>query len=196
MPRIPPLSRKKDDYYNSLCDHENKELIPEGKTALKWAWHLALLKAKKHESVFGIIISGLKNILEMWVVVIPTVMAFGTIALIIAEYTPLFFWMGIPLVPVLDLLKIPNSDILSQAVVISFADMFLPTILTNGLESEFARFVAGTLSICQVIFMSEVGGLLLGSRIPVTFKDLVYVFILRTMISLPIIALVGHIIFS
>ncbi|HLQ75129.1 MAG TPA: hypothetical protein VK107_03705 [Alloiococcus sp.] len=74
--------------------------------------------------------------------------------------------------------------------------MFLPAILGSGIESEMTRFVIGTLSVTQLIYMSEVGALLLGSKLPINMKDLIIIFILRTAITLPIIALMAHLIYS
>ena len=56
--------------------------------------------------------------------------------------------------------------------------MFLPAILAGGIESEMTRFIIASVSVTQLIYMSEVGGLLLGSKIPVNFKDLVIIFLL------------------
>ena len=63
------------------------------------------------------------------------------------------------------------------------------------ITSELTLFVVATVSVTQLIFMSEVGGLLLGSKIPVNFLDLVVIFLLRTLISLPIVAGVAHLLF-
>ncbi|MDW2150082.1 YjiH family protein, partial [Vibrio sp. 378] len=41
----------------------------------------------------------------------------------------------------------------------------------------------------------EVGALLLGSKIPVNIVELFVIFILRTLITLPVIAGVAHLIF-
>jgi nucleoside recognition membrane protein YjiH len=43
--------------------------------------------------------------------------------------------------------------------------------------------------------MSEMGGLLLGSKLPVSIKDLILIFLLRTIITLPIVVVIAHIIF-
>lgn len=45
--------------------------------------------------------------------------------------------------------------------------MFLPAILGSGIESEMTRFVIGTLSVTQLIYMSEVGALLLEYKLPI-----------------------------
>ena len=57
------------------------------------------------------------------------------------------------------------------------------------------RFIVAALSVTQLIYMSEVGGLLLGSKIPVKMLDLILIFILRTLITLPIIVGVAHLLF-
>lgn len=75
---------------------------------------------------------------------------------------------------------------------IGFADMFLPSILIADAHSEITRFVIGALSISQLIYLSEVGGVILGSKIPVSLGKLFMIFLIRTAITLPIIALMAH----
>ena len=89
----------------------------------------------------------------------------------------------------------PEAAEAAQTMVVGFADMFLPSILGAGIESDVTRFVIAVVSVSQLIYMSEVGGLILGTKIPLKFLDLVVLFILRTLISLPIAALVGHLLF-
>ena len=48
-------------------------------------------------------------------------------------------------------------------MVVGFADMFLPAVIGSGIESEMTRFVIAGVSVTQLIYMSELGGLLLGS---------------------------------
>lgn len=194
MPRIPPLSRMPEEYYVENADKQ-KEVIPEGYTPFSWGLAQATERAGKNKGVKQFFVDGGRNVLDMWMGVAPVVMAMGTLALIIATYTPVFQWLGIPFIPILELLNIPEAKLASETILIGFADMFLPSVLANGIESELTRFVVSCLSVTQLIYMSEVGGLLLGSKIPVKFKDLVAIFLLRTVITLPIIVLVAHIIF-
>ena len=131
----------------------------------------------------------------MWLGVAPIVMAIGTIALIIAEYTPFFSWLGIPFIPLLELLQIPEAEAASETILVGFADMFLPAILIESVTSDMTRFIIACLSVTQLIYMSEVGGLLLGSKIEVNMKQLFTIFLLRTIIALPIIVLIAHFLF-
>lgn len=194
IPRIPPLSKKSDIYYDGKKGNKVEE-IPAGYTSLQWGLEQAVAKAKQSSSITDFFKSGLHNVLDMWLGVIPIVMAMGTLALIIAEFTPLFQWLGLPFVPLLKLLQVPEASFASQTLVVGFADMFLPAVIGSRIESELTRFVIACVSVTQLIYMSEVGGLLLGSKIPVNFKDLVIIFIQRTLITLPIIVLIAHIIF-
>ena len=194
MPRIPPLSWKADTYYNGEESAE-KELIPKGYTPLKWGYSQAVSRAAKNKDVTKFFVEGGKNVLDMWMGVAPIVMAFGTIALILAENTPLFTWLGVPFIPLLELLQIPEAKAASETMMVGFADMFLPSVIGASIESELTRFVVATVSVTQLIYLSEVGGVLLGSKVPVTFMDLFIIFILRTLITLPVIAMMAHIFF-
>ena len=131
----------------------------------------------------------------MVLVVLPVVMGIGTMALMLAEFTPIFDYLGMPFVPYLELLQVPEAEIAAKSVVIGFADMFLPSILIAGVDNEMTRFIVAALSITQLIYMSEVGAMLLGTKIPVNILDLFIIFILRTIVTLPVITLVAHLVF-
>lgn len=193
MPRIPPLSRKTNDFYEHATPHQ-EEVIPKNVSFLKWGVNQAANRAKNtsFKEAFN---NGTQNVLTMWFEVVPVVMTIGTIATMIATFTPVFAWLGAPFIPLLNLLQIPEAAAASQTVVVGFADMFLPAILGSSIENEMTRFVIGTLSVTQLIYMSEVGALLLGSKLPLKIWDLIIIFLLRTLITLPIIALMAHIIF-
>ncbi|QPC47781.1 YjiH family protein [Mangrovibacillus cuniculi] len=195
MPRIPPLSTKANTYVTEVDSDGKEEDIPEGKGRFAHGIELAVERAEKNTSVREFLKDGGKNILDMWMGVAPVVMAFGTIAVVIAETTPVFTYLGMPFVPLLELLQVPEANKAAETVVIGFADMFLPAILISEVQSELTRFIVAALSVTQLIYMSEVGGLLLGSKIPVNFKDLVLIFLLRTLITLPIIVGMAHLIF-
>jgi nucleoside recognition membrane protein YjiH len=100
-----------------------------------------------------------------------------------------------PFVPLLELLQIPEAAAASETMVVGFADMFIPAILATSIESDLTRFVIAALSVTQLIYMSEVGALLLGSKIPVNIVELFVIFLLRTLVTLPVIALIAHLVF-
>ncbi|WP_091586707.1 YjiH family protein [Alteribacillus bidgolensis] len=193
-PRIPPLSKKEEVYYEPAGKQISEE-VPAGKSRLRWAAEKAVAKASEVKNVSSIVKNGVQNVLDIWFGLIPLVMGLGTIALVIAEFTPIFNILSYPLVPVLELARIPEAADAAPAMIVGFADMFLPAVIGSGIESELTRFVIAVLSMTQLVYMSEIGILLLRSRIPVSFLDLVIVFIQRTIITLPIIILMAHLFF-
>lgn len=128
----------------------------------------------------------------MYFGLLPLVMAWGTLALIVAEYTPFFTIISYPIVFILKLLAIPNAVEAAPAVLVGFTDMFLPSIMVSvdGI-AEVTKFIIGVLSISQLIYLTETGAVVLKSDIPLNLKDLLVVFLVRTAISLPIITLVA-----
>ncbi|MBL1383202.1 YjiH family protein [Pseudoalteromonas sp. APC 3356] len=193
VPRLPPLRFKKDVLIDGEEPDGNAELVPEGKTLFKHSLDVALTKAEKAPGLKGTIEEGLHNAFDMVFAVLPVVMAVGTFALIIAEYTPIFQYLGMPFIPFLELLQIPEAEMAAQTIMVGFADMFIPSILAAGsIESDVTRFIIAAMSVTQLIYMSEVGALLLGSKIPVNIFELFVIFILRTLVTLPVIALMAH----
>ena len=193
IPKLPPLSSKKDVLYDgSLPFNQDNTGAPSG---IRYGYKLALKKAETQSFTKCVLVNGSKNVLDMWICVIPTVMAVGTIALILASYTPLFRILGIPFTPLLQILGVPEATAASQTLIAGFADMLLPSVLASSIESDMTRFIVASVSVTQLIYLSEVGSLLLGSKIPVRLWELFVIFIERTLITLPIITLIAHLIF-
>ncbi|WP_394136758.1 YjiH family protein [Cytobacillus oceanisediminis] len=194
MPRIPPLSRKANTGYEGT-ELKEETSIPANVSAVNWGINNAVKKAQTNKSAAAVVKEGFQNVLDMWLGVLPIVMAIGTVALVIAEYTPAFMILGKPFEPILALMQIPEAGEAAQTMVVGFADMFLPAVIGSGIESEMTRFVIACVSVTQLVYMSEMGGLLLGSKLPVSIKDLILIFLLRTIITLPIVVVIAHIIF-
>lgn len=195
LPKIPPLSRKKNLLITGKAP-ENVDEIPKDQTGFSYGVECALKKVKDVKVIRSIFVEGVHNVLDMWISVIPIVMTIGTIALIIAEYTPIFSYLGMPFVPLLELLGIPEAAAASQTLFAGFADMLLPSVMVaDTVSSELTRFVVAAVSVSQLIYLSEVGALILASKIPVKLGELFIIFIERTLLTLPIIAIIAHMIF-
>lgn len=194
VPKFGPLAKKKDLLVDGTAP-QVKEDLPTGYSSFSHGLTNAIRTAQ-HQSIKNCILKdGVKNVIDMWFAVIPIVMGVGTIALIIAEYTPFFRILGLPFYPILAILGVPEAMAASSTLMAGFADMLLPSILAADISSDMTRFVVACTSISQLIYLSEVGALLLGSKIPVNLKELFIIFIQRTLVTLPIIALIGHLLF-
>ncbi|MEH6648659.1 MAG: YjiH family protein [Motiliproteus sp.] len=190
-PRIPPLSWKKD-IYHAEAGKQIAEEVPAGHSMFSWGLRLATARAQHAPGPVGMLVKGGLNGFDIWFGLLPLVMAIGTVALALAEFTPVFNYLGAPFIPLLELLRIPEAAAAAPTMVVGFADMFLPAVLGKGIESELTRFVIAGVSVSQLIFMSEVGVLMLKTKLPLNFIELLAIFLIRTLISLPIVAGVGH----
>ena len=194
-PRIPPLSLKPDSYL--VKDRAIPEDIPAGfSSSSEYGLHLALKRVSEHKGIGEFFSNGMKNAVGMWFGVMPVVMAIGTIALVLANNTEIFTILGKPFMPLLNLLQIPEAEIASKTMIVGFTDMFTPAIIiAEGATSQMTKFIVAVISVTQLIYLSEVGGLILGSKLPVNIVDLFIIFLERTIISLLIVAPVAHLIF-
>lgn len=190
LPRIPPLSRKPETFYreNRAVD----ERLPEGESLLGGAVRLARNRASETPAPGRMLRNSLNTTFDIWFGLEPLVMVVGTLSLVVATTTPFFTWLSLPIVPFLELLGLPEAAAAAPAFVVGFADQFLPAILGQSIESELTRFVIGCASVTQLIYMSEVGALLLKSRLKLGLVDLALVFVLRTLVTVPVCAAVAH----
>jgi nucleoside recognition membrane protein YjiH len=122
----------------------------------------------------------------------------GIICLVLAEYANIFGIISMPLVPFFRLLGFPLeiSKSMVLTIIIGFADMYLPSLLIESIPSEMVRVIVGTLSFAQLIFLSETGMILVSSKIGFNFFDVLKVFIIRTLLTFPVIFIIAKILFS
>ncbi|MED5420036.1 MAG: YjiH family protein [Pseudomonadota bacterium] len=193
MPRIPPLSRFEDTPHDTLHPMREREGDGEGSLLAK-AVRQAATRAKSALPLKQQFRVSAGNILDIWFGLVPAVIAIGGAGLIIAKYTPILGWLTAPLVPVLDLLGLPEATAAAPALLAGFLDMFLPALLASDIEAEVTRFVVGVLSVTQLIYMSEIGILMIKCEIPLKLRHLAAVFLLRTAIGLPIVVLFAKLI--
>lgn len=196
LPRIPPLSLKKDEYL--VEGKAMGESLPEGYTS-SFQYGIALAKERvaEHRGFEQFMEGAFKNAAGMWFGVLPVVMCIGTLALVLANHTTIFDTLGLPFLPLLQLLDVPQATEVSKTMIVGFTDMFTPSVLAAGtITSPMAKFIVAVISVTQLIYLSEVGGLILGSKIPVNLPELFILFLERTIISLLIAAPVAHMFFT
>ena len=196
LPRIPPLSLKKDEYL--VPGKAMGESLPEGyTTSFQYGIALAKQRVGEHRGLEQFMEGAFKNAAGMWFGVLPVVMCIGTLALVLANHTTIFDTLGLPFLPLLQLLDVPQATEVSKTMIVGFTDMFTPSVLAAGtITSPMAKFIVAVISVTQLIYLSEVGGLILGSKIPVNLPELFILFLERTIISLLIAAPVSHMFFT
>lgn len=196
MPRIYPLNKFKNTTYNNV-EHLKEDLVPKDVNIFNFGLSKAINRASSAPSIKDILVNGFKTVIDMYIGLLPLVMAWGTLALIVAEFTPFFKIISLPVVYILEFLKIPDAYHAAPAILVGFTDMFLPSIMVSGEGiSQITKFIVGVLSITQLIYLTETGAVILKSDIPLNLKDLFTIFLTRTIIALPIITIIAKIIFA
>lgn len=180
-----------------LKEKQCRKLFPEGySSSVDYGLTLAVERVEEHKGVGEFFSNGLKNAMGMWFGVMPVVMCIGTIALALSNHTEIFTILGKPFLPLLELLQIPEAAAASKTMIVGFTDMFTPSVIAaEGVKSEMTKFVIAVISVTQLIYLSEVGGLILGSKLPVNLIELFVIFIERTLISLIIVSPIAHLLF-
>ena len=182
MPRIPPLSMKKDVYISGEAQPEEPPF--EG-SALREGWSRATLKAGEAPGPLALLRKSTMNVLDIWLGVLPSVVFIAVVALAVATQTPIFETIAAPIIALMNMIGMENADVAGPAMLIGYADMFLPAIITAEAESTFTRFFVAVVSVSQLIYLSELGVLILRSPIPLSFLELTVIFLIRTIIVAP-----------
>jgi len=190
--RIPPICTLPDTYQEVVGKQINED-VPTEKGLLAHAVEMSCKRAETF-TVKTVGESGLEIMVGMFFDLIPIVVSWGTIALIIATYTPFFNWISYPMGLYLKVLGVPEAFTAAPATLVGFTDMFIPALLAVGLTSVKTKFVIGVLSLVQIIYLTEVGTIIIKSEIPLNFWKLLVIFLERTLISIPLIVLFANVI--
>lgn len=197
--RIPPISHKRNVYRNGTKQtketlKEKKDLNQQLGNRFKRALDTASIKSE--ELTVEVFFGNLKEALTFGQSIVGYVLSIGAIALLLTEYTPLFDYLGKPMAPILNFFGLEYAAVIAPATLIGIAEISLPAILVAGQGiAESSVFFIVVLSSVQVINFSESAMAMLGVDVPLNAGELVIMFIIRTLIAIPIIALMTSFLF-
>ncbi len=198
MVRIPPLSRKANEFYDGSpqvlsekCEKFHFGLFRRG---VDRAAKRAFLAEPLHKEIVASLIDGFMVLPK----VLTLLSAVGILGLIVAEYTQFFNWIGTVFVPLIEVLGVPNAAEIAPSLPVGIAEMFLPVLLIADkvdVLSVQSRYFVTAVSMVQIIFFSETIVVMIATRLPVKLKELMICFLERTFIAMPLVALAMHILF-
>lgn len=189
MVRIPPLTNFKDTTYNNVPYINKENTAPEGTSAFQWGLQNAIKTASNNSNIKAMLKQGGEGALDLIFNVIPAVITIGTIGLILAEKTPIFVILSYPFAIYLNLLGVEEALSAAPTTIVGFADMFLPSIIGSSITSETTRVIIAVLSLVQIIYLSEMASILLSTKIPVKLHTLILLFLIKTVLAIPLIVL-------
>lgn len=188
MGRIPPFNKKKNVYINGRVQTKEdiKNTSPTG-NVLGIGAARAAKKAITAPNLFNEMFLSLKEGFEVIPKVLSLLAAVGVSSLIIAETTPLFVIMGKMFEPLLNILQVPNAEMIAPSFPVGIAEMFLPVLLIKNniaLIDAGARYLVVAVSIVQIIFFSETIVVMMSSKLPLKLWELVVAFFERTFLAI------------
>lgn len=184
LPRVYPLSKQKDEY--SKEQPEIREEIPQGMSRSRWALQCAVEKADEM-TVKKFLVKGVQTIASVWFDVLPMVMFVAATGMIINEYTPVFKILTIPFVPLLNLMGFAEAEVAAPMLLTGFLDQFLPVAMAGAITAIDTRFFVFCMAIAQIIYLSEIGVMMIRSKLDFNLGKIFLVFLERTLLSMPII---------
>jgi nucleoside recognition membrane protein YjiH len=182
--RIPPLALIEDRWFPG----EPAPRAPPDRhqALLRRALGAAMHRAVTADPLPVIVRRSWRSALGLVANVLGTSMLIATTTLVLVRHTPVFDWLSFPLRLLLDGAGIPHPEVAAVAVLVGFLDVWVPALLVAPLESESTRFVVAGVAVSQIIYMSDLGALLLRSGLPLPLQRLFLLFCLRTLIVLPV----------
>lgn len=130
----------------------------------------------------------------MAMAILPSILSIGLLGLVLAEYTPVFDWLGLVFYPVTWLLQIPEPMLVAKAAALGVSEMFLPAALVTG-SAMSVKYVVAVVSVSQIIFFSAMVPSLVGTQIPVSIPKLLAIWFVRVLLSLVITIPVALLVF-
>lgn len=186
--RIPPISRLNDKYYNSNTPNEPD---PVKGSMIKTAIRRATERASNAPSPLEIVRNSWYSAVSVTFGVLAPSMAVGTLTIILLNHTQIFNILSTPILIILEIINFPEASKAAPGMIIGFLDQFMPAIVASNIDNELVKFVLAGLGVTQLIYMSEVGLIILRSSIPLNFIHLFVIFLLRTIISFPVLMIAG-----
>lgn len=190
LARVPPIRTLPDTYQEQVGKQINED-VPQQTSLMSYALESSCKRAETFQ-LKNVISGGMEVLMGMYFDLIPIVISWGTIVLIIATYTPLFNWISYPMGMYLQLFGVEEAFAVAPATLIGFTDMFVPALLITGIASVKTKFIIGVLSLVQIIYMTEVGAIIIKSEIPLNLWKLFLIFMERTLIAIPLIVLFAN----
>lgn len=189
MPRIYPLNRLEDVYVAELPKREQIEEKNLFKRAV--ASGCAAAEDFHLEKIWK---SGINTMASILLNLMPIGIGWGILGMLAVNYTPIFHWISWPMGWLMNLLGVESAFAVAPATLVGFIDMYIPALLVTGIASVRTRFIIAALSLIQIIYITEVGAVILQERLGIDLKRLAVIFLERTLIALPVIILVSGII--
>lgn len=190
--RLPPLSRTSTECAPGV--EPQPEEVPQGRR-LSAAWEAAREAVAEAPGVGRNVALNLRDGFVMAMAILPAILSIGLLGLVLAEYTPVFDWLGFLFLPVTWAMQLPEPLLAAKAAALGISEMFLPAVLVAEAAMP-VKYVIGVVSVSQIIFFSALVPSLVATEIPLSIPKLLIIWAQRVFLSLILAIPVGLVFFG
>lgn len=189
--RMPPLSTVPNEFV-AEPDPE-PEFSGSVGNYIRFAFNEAVKTAEAGASIPRSAIEGLIDGMKLTGMMLGTILTIGMTAVVLNEYTSVFEVLATPLIPVLSAFGIPDPQMAATSLILGGAEMFIGATFAVGTDLITRVFVVIVVS-SQAIFFAASAPMMVDmfDDIPIRFRDLFVLFVIRTLLLIPITAALVH----
>lgn len=187
--RLWPLAKMPDDYYDKPAE---QPADPSWKELLPYAWKQGVDASQNARPLMVLVKEYFVDALLMLTSQVASILSIGLIGIFLADKTPIFDMIGYIFYPFTLLFRVPEPLLAAKGCAIEIAEMFLPAAIISNAPA-ITRFVVGVDSIAAVIFFSACVPAIMATEIPIKMRDILIIWIERTICCIGIASLIAHI---
>ncbi len=192
--RIPPISLDP----NTFIDGSEQSAEQRKVEHLENRFQVAVSAAVAQSETFTgkLFLQSLVNAVQFGLKVAGFIIPVVIVVLSIVYYTPVFSWISRPIVPILEALQLPDAALIAPSTIIGLIEVTLPSISISGLGvATQSCFFVVVLSAVQIIFFTECANAMFEAHFKASALKLIATFFVRTIVAIPLVAVVSHILF-
>ena len=199
--RLYPLNKKRDIFVDGTPQtEEDRKKAKSGSRGgiIKTGAHRATVRAYTSGSLPKRILDSVVDAFPVMPKVITLLCSIGILGMIAAKYTPIFDVIGYAFYPFTKLLGVPDPMVAAVALPTGITEMFIPVLTIADQVAQLhikTRFFVTAVSMVQIIFLAESVVVIMNTGLPVKFREMLYIFVLRTLIAMPLVAFFMHLLF-
>lgn len=190
--RIPPISRKPNTYKEGV-EPDPEEIVNE--KLLKTAYIKGCTTATEAGSVANRVWITFYSSAKIIAGTISGGMFLFVVGLLLNQYTPIFKYLGMAFWPLLKISGFTNLDVLSGAVGLSILDV-IPAVMIGAKAQALtlaSRYFLASFPVVLIIFFGGFGTCILSTDVPVSVKDLFYLWFIRMILAIPMLGIIAKI---
>ncbi|MFC6765103.1 YjiH family protein [Natrinema soli] len=190
--RLPPLSTVPEEYI-AEPDPEPQFTGSVGEY-FRFAFNEGVKTAEKGDSIIRTSIVGFVDGTKLAGMIIGTIVTVAMVVLHLEQNTEFFVYISAPFVPLMNILGIPDPQLAATGIIVGGAEYFIGATMVVEADTVTQVFVVIVTS-GQAIFFAATAPMMVDmfDDIPMRFRDLFVLLVLRTALLIPIAAVLTHV---